>query len=260
MSTESQPSVLHALWNHKLVVIVVALAVGVVAYGVSMLVPTKFEAGSTVYLDDPKNSGGITTELGFATDLVRHLTSQADLIESSPVAQRAAEILADGTTTAAIDEAVAAEPVAGTSSIEVRVVMPTAERAVATQDAVIAAYEQIVTIDVAESTAAVLAVLDESVKEAEAQIVELDGLIAEDPTDSVLEARRTASMGQLVALDTRAEQLTLGAALYGSGVRLYVPDEAPTDPFQPNPLRNAGIAFLLAGLGASVWAWWSESE
>lgn len=256
----TQPNFVHELWRHGLWIIGTAVFAGLIALGVAMLQPTLYEANGTVFLNDPRNSGSVASELGFAPELDRHLNSQANLMESLPVASRAAEILADGTTASEVGDAVAADPAIDISAVTIRTTMPTADRAVATQGAVVQAYEEIVTQQVQDTSESVIAVLEQSVVEAEARITELDSLIADDPANSVLEGRQSAAVGQLVALDTRVEQLTIGAALYGSGVRLYTPAATPTSPVQPKPLLYVAVAFVLGALAASVWVWWSTSD
>ncbi|MDX1745882.1 MAG: CpsD/CapB family tyrosine-protein kinase, partial [Halobacteriales archaeon] len=87
-------------------------------------------------------------------------------------------------------------------------------------------------------------------------IAELDAQLAAEPGNLVAEAERTAAINRLVALNTRIEQITTNAALYGSGVQLYVPPELPESPVQPSPLRNSAAAAVLGLLAASAWAWW----
>ena len=84
--------------------------------------------------------------------------------------------------------------------------------------------------------------------------------LAADPDNATLEAQRTAAVVQLVALDTRIEELATNATLYGSGVQLYVAPGIPTSPIQPRPRRNAAIAMVLGVIAAGAWAWWRSER
>ena len=85
----------------------------------------------------------------------------------------------------------------------------------------------------------------------------MDASLEENPSDSTLEAQRTAAITQLISIDTRIEQISTNAALYGSGVQLYVPPDLPESPIRPQPIRgDAVIAAILGALAAGVWAWW----
>lgn len=259
-TTSAQPNLPHQFWRYKYLIAGVAVLAGVIALVVSLLQPTQYESHGSVFLNDPRNSADLTSELGIAPDLARHLTIEANLMQSLPVAERAAEILNDGTTAEEIDAAVQAQANTDIGAVAISASMPTADRAVATQDAVVQAYEQIVTRQIQQAADDTVSVLNESLVETEARIANLDALLADDPTDSVLEARRNAAMAQLVTVDNRIEQLTVGTEVYGSGVRLYVADAPPTSPTQPQPLRNTAIALALGALAATIWVWWSTSD
>jgi len=213
-----------------------------------------------VLLNDPRSSGGIANEIGLVLDPRRYVRNQAEIIESPQVAQRAAEKLGDGTTATDVDDATTATPASDLDAIAVAGTMPSGIEAGAMVDAVVGAYEEIITEQVQNSANGSIATLKASKAETEARLSGLDALIVENPSDSSLEAQRTAAINQLVALDTRIELLATNAALYGSGVQLYVAPNTPTAPFQPQPKRNAAIAFVLGALAAGAWAWWRAEQ
>ena len=254
------PSLLHALWRYKLRVLGAAVAAGFVAFGLSMLQPTVYTADGVVFFDDPRGSASFAAAIGIGPEFDPHVHKQAALIESDPVAQRAAEVLADGTTSEEVQAAVSAVPTADINGVRIRTTAPTADESVAIQAAVVQAYEELAIGQVRTAAANAISVLDESTTEAERRLAEAEALLAENPDDSVLQAQHAAATGELVDLTSRSNQLATDAALYGSGVRLYVAPAPPPESSQPRPLRNTAVAFALGLVGAGIWAWWADSE
>ena len=127
-------------------------------------------------------------------------------------------------------------------------------------NATVAAYEEIVEEGITVKVEASVATLEQSKIDLYTRIAEIDTQLASDPGNITLDAQRTAAVSQLVALETRIEEISTNAALYGSGVQLYVAPEAPTSPAQPKPLRNAAIAAILGVGAASAWAWWRSEK
>jgi len=248
------------MWRYKMHIIAAALLAAIVGYGLSMLQSTLYEAEGTVLLNDPRSSGGIASEIGLVLDPGRYVRNQAEVMESPQVAQRTAEILDSGATTTDVQDSLTATPARDLDAVSVRATMPTASEAVAMVNAIVQAYEEIVTEQVQNAANNNIATLEISKAETEVHIAEIDALIAENPTNSILEAQRIAAISQLVALDDRIDQLATNSALYGSGVQLFVAPEIPTEPIQPRPLRNAAIAFVLGSLGAGAWAWWRAEQ
>jgi len=248
------------LWRYKVHIIAAALLAAVVGYGLSSLQSTLYQAEGTVLLNDPRTSGGIASEIGLVLDPSRYVRNQAEVMESPQVAQRAADILNNGTTASGVQDASSATPATNLDAITVRATMPTADEAVAMDNAVVQTYEEIFTEQIQSAANTNIASLESSKIEIEARIAHFNVLIAQDPADSIVEAQRIAAISQLVALDTRIEQLSTNAALYGSGVQIYVPPDTPTSPIQPRPRRNAAIAFVLGGLAAGAWAWWRAEQ
>lgn len=260
MNIGETPSLFHALWRYKIQVLGAAVAAGLVAFGLSMLQPTVYTADGLVFLNDPRNSASFAAAIGIGPEFDPYVRSQADLIESFPVAQRAVEILADGSTTEEVLASISAVPAVDMDGVRIRSTATTADESVAVHVAVVQGYEEVATDLVRTGTAEAIAVLDESAAEAEGRLTATEALLAEDPEDSALQAQQAAAMGEIADLTSRANQLATDAALYGSGVRLYVAPSPPPEPSQPRPLRNTAVAFAIGLVGAGIWAWWADSK
>jgi Mrp family chromosome partitioning ATPase/capsular polysaccharide biosynthesis protein len=209
-----------------------------------------------VLLNDPRSSGGIASEIGLVLDPDRFVRNQAKVMESPQVAQRTADNIDGGFTAKDVQDATSASPARDLDALTVLSIMPTADGSVAMLNALVQAYEEIVTEQVQMAANSSIATLEASKVVAEARIAELEAQIAQDPENASLIAQQAGVIDQLVALDTRIELLTTNAVLYGSGVQLLVPPDTPESPIQPKPLRNGALAFFLAALAAGAWAWW----
>ncbi len=257
---ETEPSLFASLWRFKWYIAGAAVLAAVVGFGVSTMQSTVYEAQGELLLNDPRTSGGVAEEIGIVLDPSRYVRNQAQVMESPQVATRASEIL-DGTLTFnEVQTSVSATPARDLDVLTINGSQPTANAAVALVDAVVQAYEEIVEEGITSKVDDSIATLAQSKIEIEVKIAGIDAQLADDPDNISLEAQRTAAITQLVALDTRIEQLATNAALYGSGVQLYVAPEVPGGPVQPKPIRNAAIAMVLGLIAAGAWAWWRSEQ
>jgi len=239
----------------------VAVLAAIVGGGLSLLQTTLYEAEGQVLLDDPRSSGGVADEIGLVLDPGRYVRNQAEVMESPQVVARASELMGGSPDTKEVQESTTATPATNLDLMTIRGTQPTAAGAVALVNALVQAYEEIVEEGITSRVDESIATLEQSKLDVSAKVVELDAQLVDDPANISLEAQRTAAITQLVAVDTRIEQLATNAALYGSGVQIYVNPETPESPVQPQPRRNAAIAFILGVMGAGAWAWWrAESD
>ncbi len=84
----------------------------------------------------------------------------------------------------------------------------------------------------------------------------LDAQLADNPGDSAITAQRDALITELASYTSRADQIAVDAALYGSGVSIFERAEIPESPAQPQPVRNGALAAVLGLMAAAAWAWW----
>ena len=206
-------------------------------------------------LNDPRTAGGITEDIGFFLDPNRYVRNQAEIIGTPQVAVAASEILGGSPTPAEVEASTSASAARDLDAVTILGVQDGPARAVALVDAVAQAYDETIRAGIQSQVDASIATLEAAKAETEARLANLDASVAADPDNSALEAQRNAAIAQLVSLDTRIERLSTSAALYGSGVQLYVAPRSATQT-QPRPLRNAAIAAVLGLIGAGAWAWW----
>ncbi len=257
---DNEPSLFASLWRFKWYIITAGILAAVVGYGLSMLQDELYEAQGELLLNDPRTSGGVAAEIGIVLDPSRYVRNQAEVFESPQVAARASEILGGNPSPSAIQGSTSATPATNLDALTVRSTQSTGEMAAAVVDAVVAAYEQIVEEGVSTKVGDSIATLQQSKVDLYARIAEIDAGLAADPSNITLDAQRTAAVSQLVGLDTRIEELSTNAILYGSGVQLYIAPDVPAAPVQPKPLRNGAIALVLGVIAAGAWAWWRSEK
>lgn len=225
-----------------------------------MLQDELYEAEGQLLLNDPRTSGGVAAEIGIVLDPSRYVRNQAQVLESPQVAVRASELPGGDPDPTEIQETTSATAARDLDVLTIRSTQSTAEGATAAVNAAAAAYEEIVEEGISSKVSASIATLEESKADLHTRIAEIDAQMVGDPDSVTLGAQRTAAVANLVALDTRIEELSTNATLYGSGVQLYVAPQVPTAPVQPKPFRNAAIAPVLGVIAAGAWAWWRSEK
>lgn len=221
-----------------------------------MLRPTLYQATGQVLLNDPRSSGGAAADFGLYINSGRYVRNQAEVFESPQVATRASEILEGAISPLEIQDATTATALSDVDALEIRGTQPSSSGSVGLVDAVVEAYGEVVAEGISSEVEDTIATLEESKLDVSVTIAEMDSSLAIDPENAAAEAQRNAALAQLVTINTRIEQLSTNAALYGSGIQLYVPPTIPTSPIQPKPVRNAGVAFVVGLATAGAWAWW----
>ncbi len=247
------PGIVESLWRYRGVVIAATVLGLVLGFGVSQFVPERYQAESQLTLRDPANRGvlGGTSRAG---DLEPYLARQTDLVTSPAVLEMAAQQLANGQSVAGLREALSVGPSADLAAVVIRAEGPDPASAAAMANAVGDAYQQVGAQRVADEAGRALASLEGMRGALQAELdanVAAAGTLAGDP----LTPQQSALVGQLSALRERAQDISTEAAVYGSGVELFIRAEEPVSPAQPKPARNAAVGGLLGLLAAGAWAW-----
>ena len=216
----SRGSVLPLLLRAIVVVLLFTLAVGYVARERSEAQAPVYEASARVVLSSSSNFSPLGTYNGGVED--RFVANQASIMTTLPVLDRAAAIVADGSTGADLREATTATPAGPSDVITITTQAGEPELAARRADAVARAYAQF--------TAEEVRVL------ADAAIAAAAGNVA-------------------LAADIRAR-----AASYGDGVTVIEPADVPSSPASPTPSRDAFLAavaaFLVSAGLALLWLNW----
>jgi capsular exopolysaccharide synthesis family protein len=250
------PSLLESVWRFRRLVIITVLAAAAAGFILSFLQSTMYEGSTLLILSDPRNSGVFRDTNSLVIDPSRYVRNQAERMVSTPVLTKAAELEGGRISIEDLRKRVTAQPSTNLDLITIKALDPTAGGAAALADSVGHAYEAVVAEDVRANADAALAELDRSRSDLQVQIDVLEAELVVNPADATAKAERDAAVAQLVNLKNRAEQISVDAALYGSGVELFEASEIPESPATPKPLRNGAVAGILGLLAAGAYAWW----
>lgn len=250
-----QPTLLDIVRQSGLLLVAVVLACAGIGFGLSTLQPVRYQGDARLLLADPRSESLFRDGASAARDQSRYLRNQAEFLVSTPVLTRAAE-LAGGLTVETVRTRLSVRPSADLDVVSISALDPTADGAAALANAVATAYQELVVQDVQANASQAAEELEQAQASLRGRIAELETTLAGETGSQALQVERDAAVAQLVGLESRARQIAVDAALYGSGVELFEPAEPPDRPTQPTPVRNAVLAGLLGLLAASALAWW----
>lgn len=253
------PGLVEAVWKYRRLVVLATLVAAVSALGLSFLQETMYRGEARLILADPRNQG-VFDVTRVVIDPSRYVRNQAERITSSVVLSRAVELEGGRLSLEEVTERVEVEPALNLDLITIRALDPSPEGAASLANSVAEAYQQVVREEVQANAEAAIAELEQTRGELEARVDELTAQLRADPNDPVTLAERDAAVTQIAELKTRAEQIAVDAALFGSGVELFEPAEVPESPARPQPLRNAALGGLLGLMAAAAWAWWQADR
>lgn len=251
------PGLLASLWRHRVVVIALTVLGGLAGYGLSLLQAPAYEASARLFLADPRNSDVFSGDTGEAIDSENYAQQQVQLLTSRAVLQEAAGNLTNGPDAAELARRITAEVATeGGFVVEVRATAGSAEGAAALANAVTEGYQEVVARAETARAEAAAAQLEPSRQAYQAQVAALQAQLAQAPGNGVLENQIQQVSAQQLQIESRAQELLVNAAAFGSGVELAEEAIAPEEASGPAPLRNAaGLAVVTGGL-AGAFAYW----
>jgi uncharacterized protein involved in exopolysaccharide biosynthesis len=185
-----------------------------------------------------------------------YLRSQAELMRSAPVLERAVTLTGNRISAETLGQRLEVDVAPDADVLTVRVVDSTATGAARLADAVVAAYEQFVLRQSARAAAQEVKQLDAVADKLEARLQEIRGILQADPADQLLQAKQAAVREQLMATVVQSQRL---AALARNGVNPVQgrePAAVPQQPITPSPGRAVVIGMLLGLLVSIVLVWW----
>lgn len=258
---QSKFSLLSVFWRHKWLVVSTTLVFGILGWGAAQLQPTMYNAQASVLLDDPRSSSVFDERRQTVLDPARYVRNRAEFMTSTAVLDAASDDIDGRLSAEEIRSRVTVTPARELDLVTIDALDPTPTGSAEVANAIVTAYEQEVTQESTASAAETTEQLTVSREGLQAQVDSLEESIAdagEDDTDLItgLNAQRTALTTQLLSLDSQIDQITVDAALYGSGVQLFEQAEPPVSPAQPRPLGAALVAAFVGFLAGMALAWW----
>lgn len=256
----AQADLVPALRRHRWLLVTAVVFTAGCAYFLSALQAPVYEAEARLLLEDPRDAGVFGDRANLTLDPQRYVRNQAELVNSAPVLARTAELFDAQLSIDELDRRVEARASTDLDLVTIRADDSSPQGAARLANKTAEAYQQLVAEEVEENADAAIAELSESTSELRTTIASAERRLEGDPDDAAAAAERDAAVGQLMDIESRADQLSVDASLYGSGVRLFEEATAPDGPARPQPARNALVAAVLALLGAATYAWWRSGQ
>jgi Mrp family chromosome partitioning ATPase len=251
------PGVLESMWRYRYTTIALALLGAFLGYIVAAQQAPVYEAESQLLLADPRTAGIFGEQRTGVADTNRYIRNQVEFIRTGAANAVASEILDGRLTPAQIGRRIVADTRGETDLITITATDSGANEAAELADAVAVAYQRVVGDQVMASATEAVTELQQRNEELSAT---LRGIPDAEGQDATAEGERAALLAQIAANEGRIQQLTVDAALFGSGVDVFAPAEIPTAPVRPQPVRSSLLGLMLAGAVAAGIAWWRNSR
>jgi capsular exopolysaccharide synthesis family protein len=253
-SERSDPGLIESVWRYRWLVAAITVLTAAAAYGVSFLQSPTYEAEARLLLTDPA-AGGLFEEIAGAGG-ERFLANQTEVANSPDVHARAAELLGGDYTEEEVGGKVTVRPSEDVDLLTVNAEGGTPEEAAGIANAVGEAYTELRGEDIAQRAERSISQLEESMAQLRERIDAADAELAGGAEAPLVEAERDAAATQLATFESRAEEIAVDAALFGSGVDRFTEARPPATPTQPQPRRNAAVGLVLGALAGAALAWY----
>lgn len=249
------PGLLASLWRYRSLVGAVTITAAVLGFVLSLLQSPTYRATAQVFLSNPRSAAVFGEQTAVEAD--EYAAQQLQLMRSRSIEESASQALGGRLSPADLDERVEIGLVEeGGLLVEVAATDASPEGAAEIADALVASYRDTVAERFRERAQDAAAQLDPQRQSLTDRITQLSQQLATRPGDTVLENQVDALNDQLLALESRAQELVANAGAVGDGVDVAEPAIAEEDPVAPSPLRNALLLAVLGASAAAAYAYW----
>jgi uncharacterized protein involved in exopolysaccharide biosynthesis len=225
-------------WRYKPLIATAVLLGALFGSGWAARQPTLYQGVTRVVLE--AGSDPAVLPLG---EPESHLRSQAQLMNSAPVLERAVKQSGSRISVETLRQRLQVEVAPGADVLTIRVIDPTAKGAAQLADTVAAAYEAVLARQTKRR-------LEYVVRQLQAMLAGLDAELADRQDNRSLQAQRTACAAQLTAV----QRQLIEAAARPSVV--WQRAAVPQQPITPGPGRAMAVGMLLGLLASAVLVWW----
>ena len=237
------PSLFDAIWRFKWLVAATVLIVTGLTFATSLLVAPKAAADATVALTAPSSVSVIAPGVQGDASVGRYTSQRALFAVSDSVLSAAAARLTNSSLTS-LQRAVTVTASANSTSITVAAVGDTKALAVDIVDAVVQAYRDETSQQVADLTRTALDSIDKSV-------TKLQQTLATNPTPAIA----TATATTLSTLTRQAADLQTDSAVFGDGVDFVQAASIDTASMSKIPYRELAVGGLVGLMIGATIAW-----
>jgi capsular polysaccharide biosynthesis protein len=257
IALDEGPGILQSAWRYKWLVATMVLLGMLAGYGWSMREPTLYAAVSRVQLTT-RDFGTLEERPGQPnnSDPDRFVRNQAEIITSTPVLRRAAELLKRDEAPLILTGQVDVETTKGSDIIAIRALDSTPRGAKALADAVGVAYQQVVAEQFQDAAKRAIEELKAVRSELQGRLTRLEPAVAASPDDPGLKSEYGAILRGLEGVDRKIQDLSVEASLAGTGDVDLEKAVVPDGPTQPRPRRTAAAGALFGLVASGALAWW----
>jgi Mrp family chromosome partitioning ATPase/capsular polysaccharide biosynthesis protein len=221
-----EPTVLAAAWRYRWIVLALTLVAGAAAFAYAYSnQTTEFEARATLVVEDPRAQAvfGESQRVDIR-DPERYVADQEAVLDSSAVAERAAEVYNEETGDDiggnSIRSGLSIRTDSDSNQLTIAFTAADADTAVDRANAVLAAYEDVRSAEARRNSGSAVERLDSSIGELEQELASIDAAILAvrdvDPNRVALDEQFTAAIAQLVSLQ---DQLARASADQKEAIR-----------------------------------------
>ena len=251
--TPTLGSLLHSIWRHwLLVVLITALSVGA-AYGASQLQPEVYRSEARIFLTDPADTLNPDSARS-RIDPEIYTTQQVTRVTAMPVLELAATRLDEQWSPQELASMTTAEPETESLVVKVGANAPTRRASTAIVRAVTQSYGELNENTASQRADAAIKEVRKSQKQLEKQVTEAQAELSRQPNDVLVEARAQTLTEQLLAAESTARTLAADASATGSGIDFVEEPQTAEEPIQPKPVRNAALGGAIGFVAAAALA------
>jgi capsular exopolysaccharide synthesis family protein len=250
------PGLLASLWRYRLLVLGATLLAAALGYLLASQRPVSYEASAQVFLSNPRRAA-VFSDFQPNLETAEYTAQQVSLFNSRTVADRASALLGGRLTPEEVDEHLEVEIVeAGALLLDVTAVADTADEAVEIANAGVQAYSQVASESTLRRAQEAAAQLDPQRQDYQQRINELQRQLAADPDSTVLQSQIEALNGQLLELESRAQQLLVNAGAFGDGIDVAEPAVVGGGSLLPPTIRDTVLFAVLGACIGGALAYW----
>jgi capsular polysaccharide biosynthesis protein len=250
-----RPGIVASLLRYCVIVVAATLLGAVAGYGITQLLPVRYQADAVLILSDPGDPSVLGGDALASSDREVYLAKQADIMTSTVVLERALELLGSRASPRDVRDELNVQPSANMASISIAATSADPRSAAALANAVGSAYEQVTEQRAAADAQRAIASLEELRSRLQA---DLDA--SPRSADGQLTSRQQQLAGQIADIEQRELDITAQAEVYASGVEYFEQAEPPASPSQPKPKLGGLLGGLVGLLAAGAWAWWAAAR
>jgi len=245
--SDDSPGIFESIWRYRWASLAIVLGLGLLGALSSAALPKSYVATARIGLTDPRGNSVFRTGASGTSDLARYTARRADFARTAAALERAAEI--EDVTVDVLDDAITTSPDPNADVIRIAADADDPDVAARYANAVAQAYVELSAAEVTQQAQAARAALDE-------ERTRLTSILSTSQNRAEVDAAAQA----LTQIDLRASEVSVTAALFGSGVEYVDVATPPASGRNRAIVQNAVIGGALGAVVAALLAWFRAAR